>query len=106
MDFRLIAFTTLVTVLPAYAQEHDHAAMGHMAHMDMNAAGMFLMNQASGTSMNPASWQMPMLMPHAGSWNLMLMGEAFLVDTQQSGPRGGDQFYAPNWFMGAAEHRI
>src|SRR6516165_9787492 len=59
--------------------------------MQMNAAGMFLMNMASGTSMNPQSWPMPMLMPRLGSWNLMLMGQAFIVDTQQAGPRGGGQ---------------
>ena len=34
------------------------------------------------------------------------MGTAFLVDTQQSGPRGGDKLYSPNWFMAAAEHRV
>jgi hypothetical protein len=72
--------------------------------MQMNEAGMYLMNLASGTSMNPQSWPMPMLMPRVGSWNLMFMGQAFLVDTQQSGPRGGDKFYAPNWAMVSAEH--
>ena len=45
------------------------------------------MNMSSGTAMNPYSWQMPMLMcTPAGSWNLMFMGQAFLVDTQQSAP--------------------
>jgi hypothetical protein len=46
-----------------------------------------------------------MLMTHFGSWNTIFMGEGFLVDTQQSGPRGGDKLYAPNWFMGSVEHR-
>jgi hypothetical protein len=32
------------------------------------------------------------------------MGQAFLNETQQSGPRGGDKLYSPNWFMGAAQH--
>ena len=36
----------------------------------------------------------------------MFMGAAFLVDTQQSGPRGGDKLYSPNWFMASAEHRV
>src|SRR5438045_804458 len=71
---------------------HDHSQMaGHegmnmpgMNHGNMNAAGMYLMNMASGTSMNPESWQMPMLMPRLGSWSLMLMGQAYLVETQQS----------------------
>jgi hypothetical protein len=61
---------------------------------------------SSGTGMNPYSWQMPMRMTEAGTWNLMFMSQAFLVDTQQSGPRGGDKFYAPNWFMAAASHNL
>src|SRR3984885_10101080 len=73
---------------------------------DMNPAGMFLMDLSSGTSMNPPAWPMPMTMHPIASWNTMVMGEAFLVDTQQSGPRGGDRLYSTNWFMGTAEHRI
>src|SRR5580692_1460734 len=73
---------------------------------DMNPAAMSLMNLASGTSANPAAWQMPMLMAHLGSWNTMFMGTAFIVDTQQSGPRGGDKLYSPNEFMVAAGHRV
>jgi hypothetical protein len=73
--------------------------------VEMNPAAMSLMNLASGTSANPAAWNMPMLMTHLGSWNTMFMGLAYVVDTQQSGPRGGDKLYSPNWFMGSAEHR-
>ncbi len=79
--------------------------MPGMDMVDMNPAAMSLMNLASGTSTNPASWPMPMLMTHLGSWNTMFMGVAYLVDTQQSGPRGGDKFYSPNWFMATTEHR-
>jgi hypothetical protein len=73
---------------------------------DMNPAGMFLMDLSSGTSMNPPAWPMPMTMHPVASWNTMLMGQAFLVDTQQSGPRGGDKLYSTNWFMAAAEHKL
>src|ERR1700689_2035931 len=73
---------------------------------DTNAAGMFLMNLASGTSANPAAWPMPMVMAHLGSWNTMFMANAFLADIQQSGPRGGDKLYSTNWFMASAEHRV
>jgi hypothetical protein len=79
---------------------HDHM------HMSMNPAGMYLMNMASGTSMNPLSYDMPMLMSTVRSWNLMVMGDAFVVDTQQAGPRGGDKLYSVNSFMGAAVHRV
>jgi hypothetical protein len=73
---------------------------------DMNPAGMYLMNLSSGTSQNPASWTMPMLMTQSGNWNLMFMGIAFVSDIQQSGPRGGDKLYSTNWFMAAAQHRV
>jgi hypothetical protein len=72
---------------------------------NMNAAGMALMDVASGTSVNPQSWPMPMLMTPLGSWNATFMAQGFLVDTQQSGPRGGDKLYSPNWFMTSLEHR-
>jgi len=83
---------------------HDHMNMNMQT--GMNPAGMYLMNMASGTSMNPLSYDMPMLMEQVGSWSLMLMGDAFLVDTQQSGPRGGDKLYSVNMFMAAAVHRV
>jgi len=82
------------------------AAASAQDMVDMNSASMFLMNESTGTAMNPASWPMPMFMHHFGNWNTMFMGTAFLVDTQQSGPRGGDKLYSPNWFMATAEHRV
>lgn len=72
----------------------------------MSESSMYLMNMSSGTSMNPQSWAMPMIMSEIGSWQTMFMGQAFLVDTQQTGPRGGDKFYGPNWFMGSAMHSL
>lgn len=78
-----------------------------MSKMQMgNAAGGYLMGQASGTSMNPQSWPMPMLMKNADGWSLMFMGQAFLVDTQETGPRGSAKFYSPNWGMFAASHDV
>lgn len=73
---------------------------------DMNPAGMQAMNLSSGTSQNPLGWPMPMLMRHYGRWNFMFMGSAFLVDTQQSGPRGADKLYSDNWLMASASHRV
>lgn len=81
----------------------DHSAMGHG---DMNSAGMFLMNQSSGTAFQPAAWPMPMAMTSAGDWSLMWMGQAFIVSTQQAGPRGGDKLYASNWGMLGAVHKL
>jgi hypothetical protein len=73
---------------------------------NMNEAGMSLMNLASGTSVNPESASIPMYMSRLGSWTTMFMGTAFVVDTQQSGPRGGDKFYSANWFMASTQHSV
>jgi hypothetical protein len=128
----LLAFLGALAPWPAVAQEphaSDHAgpqsqansvpagktdkddsgaetATSGMNMVDMTPASMFLMDLASGTSENARAWPMPMIMTHFGSWNTMFMGQGFLVDTQQSGPRGGDKLYSTNWFMASAEHRI
>ncbi|MBV8898212.1 MAG: hypothetical protein JO051_16980 [Acidobacteriaceae bacterium] len=73
---------------------------------EMNVAGMSLMSDMSGTAVNPDAWTMPMIMKPIGSWTTMFMGEAFLVETQQAGPRGGDKLYSTNWLMANAEHRL
>jgi hypothetical protein len=67
---------------------------------------MFLMNVSSGTSVNPASWPMPMIMTHFGNWNTMFMGLGFLSSIEQSGTRGHDKLYSTNWLMASAEHRL
>src|SRR5258708_27608304 len=85
-------------LLSASLQAQDPAgappAMSGMGMADMNPAGVYLMNLASGTSQNPLSWPMPMVMMHFGQWNAMFIANAFIADTQQSGPRGGDQLYS------------
>lgn len=80
--------------------------MSHMQMNGMNQDGELLMNLASGTSMSPESWPMPMLMRSADSWNFMFMGQAYAVDTQQTGPRGGDKFYSSSWGMFGAAHDL
>lgn len=55
--------------------------------------------EASGTSLAPAAAPLDMLMGETHGWQTMLMGEAFLVDTQQSGPRGADKLFSTNWGM-------
>jgi hypothetical protein len=89
----------------AQSQQMDNMNMS--GGMDgMNSSGMSLMEEASGTSINPVAASAPMLMTSEGGWNLMFMGQAFLVDTQQAGPRGHDKFYSANWFMTGAQHSV
>lgn len=80
----------------------DHHHMGH----GMPSSEMFFMDESSGTAVQPSGWPMPMVMTQAGSWRLMWMGQAFLVDTQQSGPLGDDKLYSTNWGMLSAMHRL
>lgn len=72
----------------------------------MSPAAGLLMQEASGTSVNPASAAMPMRMTMRGNWTLNFMADAFVTGIQQSGPRGADKLYSTNDFMGAAEHSI
>ena len=97
----------------AHAQDQSSCA-----DMDMRGGGMMrLMQQmhpkdfiqqierhaASGTSAEPNSTPMPMIMTMKGNWMLMFHANAFLVDTQQTSPRGGDKFFSTNWFMPMVE---
>jgi hypothetical protein len=56
---------------------------------------------SSGTSIQPkvVSEFEPMIHTSLGNWTFMFHGVAFVVDTQQSGPRGRDKLYSPNWMM-------
>src|ERR1700726_2809604 len=60
----------------------------------------------SGTSAEPNSTPVPMLMTAKGAWMLMFHANAFVIDEQQSSPRGGDKFFSTNWFMGMAERPL
>jgi hypothetical protein len=87
---------------------HDHRAMlrAMAASAVSGRASAYLLSESSGTSRNPESWTMPMVMTKVGEWDLMWMGQAFVVDTQQSGPRGGDKLYSANWGMLGAVHKL
>jgi hypothetical protein len=61
---------------------------------------------SSGTNAEPNSTPVPMLMAMRSSWMLMFHANAFLLDVQQSGPRGADKFFSTNWFMGMAQRRL
>jgi hypothetical protein len=64
----------------------------------------------SGTSAEPNSTPAPMLMSMHGAgssaWMLMLHGNAFVADTQQTSPRGGDKFFSTNWAMFMAQRPL
>ena len=70
--------------------------MPGMAAME-NSVGFI----SSGTSIEPkvtSEWA-PVIHKSLNNWTLMFHANAFVVDTQQSGPRGKDKLYSTNWLM-------
>ena len=61
---------------------------------------------SAGTDVEPNSTPVSMPMFMRGDWMLMLHGVVFLTDTQQTGPRGRDKLFAPNWVMPMAQREI
>jgi hypothetical protein len=80
--------------------------MGESAPMNMHPQTFveeILRHAGSGTSAEPDSTPVPMLMTAKGKWTLMFHANVFVLDEQQSGARGGDKFFSTNWFMGMAQ---
>lgn len=63
----------------------------------------FVMLAASAASAQDTPTQpMNMNMPMNGGWMFMQDGIVFANVNHQGGPRGGDEFVVPNWWMGTA----
>jgi len=60
----------------------------------------------SGTSPEPISTPVPMLMTIKGPWMLMFHANVFVLDEQQSSPRGGDKFFSTSWLMPMAQRKL
>ena len=117
--------------MPAPSKTQPAAPAAKM-DMDMAPPSTFiqsiLQHESSGTSAEPVSTPMSMLMTHRSGWQLMLHGEGFLADTQQhatSNPvspfacpalagvvcppeyrRGADKLFSTNWIMPMAQHKL
>ena len=107
------ALLLLISPLFAAAQEAGQQAMPPMAGMSMPssgqeapAAGMSMQPQSfleaieahttSGTSAEPDSTPIPMLMTMKGSWMLMFHANVFITDEQESSRRGRDRLFSTN----------
>lgn len=115
----LIALAFFVT-LSVHAQQPDmqgmnmgHAPSTQSKPMQMNMFSTTLIeaqlhHTTSGTSIEPASTPVPMLMSSHGTWTLMLHGNAFITDNQQhaTAPRGTDKLFSTNWFMPMAQRQL
>jgi hypothetical protein len=124
-----IAMIALLLLIPSLAgaqqtgrKDDDMQGMPGMGNMQMpgiNAGGpesmtmrpeTFLQeivrHSGSGTSAEPNSTPVPMLMKMKGKWALMFHANVFVLDLQQTSPRGEDKFFSTNWFMGMAQRPL
>jgi len=87
---------TVLLALLFYSPGARSQGMPGMSAME-NSVGFL----SSGTSVEPKSTSefSPMVHTTLGNWTLMFHANAFIVDTQQTGPRGHDKFFSTNWFM-------
>jgi len=77
-----------------------------LCFFQMNMPGMSAMENSvgylsSGTSVEPkvTSEFSPMIHKSIGNWTLMFHANSFLLNMQQSGPRGNDKTFSANWLM-------
>ncbi len=88
------------------------SVQAQMPGMNMSApttlTDTILQHTSSGTSVEPASTPMPMLMRQRDGWTLMLHGTAFVSDIQQhaDSERGKDKLFSTNMIMGMAQHPL
>ena len=124
-----IATFALLLAIPALAGAQQNGkkddnmqgmpGMDDMQMQGMNMGGPELMTMhpetfsqeivrhaGSGTSAEPNSTPVPMLMTMKGEWTLMFHANVFVLDEQQSSARGGDKFFSTNWFMGMAQRPL
>jgi len=87
-------------------KQHGQTAAGEPMNMQPETFVLEIERHAtSGTSAQPNSTPVPMLMTMKRGWMLMFHANAFILDEQQSArSRGGDKFFSTNWFMGMAQH--
>jgi hypothetical protein len=105
---------------PADGQAAQARGQGEASAMQMGKTGLLSMqgmqpqiflqaiahHATSGTSAEPDSTPIPMLMAKKGPWMLMFHANAFVIDQQQSSPRGGDKLFSTNWLMPMAQREL
>ena len=95
-------------------QMQDTQGMQNMQMKQDNSMNMqpqtftqeILRHDSSGTSAQPDSTPVPMLMKKKGQWNLMFHANVFALDEQETGARSAAKFFSTNWFMGMAQRHV
>jgi hypothetical protein len=108
-SWRCVAQDVTLSSSPSQHSMQPMAPAGMMPMRSMESRTFIdeiLHHATSGTSAEPNSTPMPMMMTMRGPWILMFHSNVFITDEQQSSPRGGDKFFSTNWFMPMAERRL
>ena len=84
----------------------DGMKMDGMSAMMAPFAGVGMMQEASGTSWEPAVAPMYGVMRQSGRWNTMTHYNAFFSYDRQGGKRGDYQYNSTNWAMFMAETAV
>jgi hypothetical protein len=79
---------------------------GLMTMQPQNFLQEIVSHTGSGTSAEPVSTPVPMLVTRKGNWMLMFHANVFILDEQQSTARGADRFFSTSWFMGMAQRKL
>jgi hypothetical protein len=93
----------LILLLLATAVSHAQSMMSATTLIEAEQQ-----HGSSGTSIDPATTPVPMLMTQRGAWLLMLHANIFAANTQQqaAGERGRDAFFSTNWMMPMAQREL
>ncbi len=89
-----------------HRQQNCGMQMQHATPGTSPLVAAILQHTDSGTSLEPASTPVPMLMTTEGKWQVMFHGQAFVSDLQQSGARGADKLFSTSWFMPMAQRQL
>lgn len=119
---RVWAVVVVLLLFPALAKtqghsDHETQCMPGMVMPGCPEGGLMTMHSdtfiqeivhhgSSGTSAEPNSTPVPMLMTMKHKWMLMFHANAFVLDEQQNSPRGRDRFFSTNWFMPMAQRQL
>lgn len=81
-------------------------SMNHEHDGELSFIQSIVHHGTSGTSAEPISTPVSMLMAEKWGWAWMFHGEAFINSLQQTGPRGDDKVFSTNWLMPMAQRQL
>ena len=92
----MFRFAASLLIFPCIGSAHAQMLMGRTPQSFTQEIEA---HATSGTSAEPNSTPVAMLMSMHGAWMLMVHGNGFIADTQQTSPRGSDKLFSTNWGM-------